>query len=91
MTTTSGCRATDVPGRLDPVHLGHVDVHEDERGVELLRQGDRLAPVGGLADELELGGPPEDGLHRRPERGLIVHDQDGKPFTHPPFSHGAAG
>ena len=82
MTTTPGCTGDERPGRLDPVHLGHVDVHQDEGGLELLCQRDRLASVGRLADQLELGRPAEDGLHGRPERGLIVHDQDRKAFTH---------
>ena len=41
--------------RLDAGHAGHADVEEDEVGMVLLDQLDRLGAVLRLADDLELG------------------------------------
>jgi hypothetical protein len=41
-----------LPGRLEPVELGHADVDQYEVGLELARPRERLAPVTGLADHL---------------------------------------
>ena len=69
-------------GRLDPVHLRHVDVHQDQSGTELLLEGYRLGPAGGLAHQLELGGPLQHRLHGSSEGCLVVDDQDGEPIAH---------
>jgi hypothetical protein len=45
----------DRPGRLDAVHARHADVEEDQVGMVLLDQLDRLGAVLRLADDLELG------------------------------------
>ena len=43
----------DLPGRLDAVHLGHPDVHQDDVGGELVDQPHRLDAVAGGAHDLE--------------------------------------
>ena len=42
-------------GGLDPVELGHLDVHHDQVGLELDGEADRLLAVLGLADDLVAG------------------------------------
>jgi hypothetical protein len=74
--------AGQAPGRLDPVHAGHADVHEHDVGPDVPGQPHRLGPIGRLPDHLEarLGvqDHPEPGPHQR----LVVGDQD-------PDGHGA--
>jgi len=43
----------DAPGGLDAVHLGHVDVHQHQRRVQLVDQLDRLGAARRLARQLE--------------------------------------
>src|SRR5438093_1422859 len=43
------------PRGRDPVPVAHLYVHEDHVGQKLLRHGERLVSVAGLADDLYLG------------------------------------
>src|SRR3712207_9058467 len=48
-------RAGEHPPRgLDPVELGHADVHEHDVGAQAARRVDGLQPVRRLADDLEV-------------------------------------
>ena len=52
----------DAPGGLDPVDVGHADVHQDHVGQELVRHADGLVAVGGFAHDVEAviaQAPPE--------------------------------
>ena len=52
----------ELPGRLDPVHLRHADVEQAHVRPQRAREGHRLAPVRGLADDLDAGLRVEDHL-----------------------------
>ena len=65
----------DLPGGLQPVHLGHLDVHEHDVRIELLRELDRLGAVPRLADDLEVGLGLEDQAEARPHELLVVGQQ----------------
>jgi hypothetical protein len=45
----------DRPRRLDPVARGHVEVHQDDVGLQLERARDHLIAVGRLACEDDVG------------------------------------
>ena len=47
--------ARELPGRLDPVHPGHADVHQDHVGAALATDLDSLLSVGGGAHHGEVG------------------------------------
>ncbi len=65
----------DAPGRFDAVHLGHINIHHDHVGVELLSEFHRFRPVPRFANHFEMlvGG------HNAPQafahEGMIVHKQ----------------
>src|SRR5262245_45030322 len=61
--------------RLDAVHPGHRDVHQNQIGLERMRLSDRLEPVRGLADDLQLGPRLHHLAKRRSHRRVIVDDQ----------------
>ena len=44
----------DPPSRLEPVELGHANVHQDDRRVEASRLLDRLQPVRRLGHDLDV-------------------------------------
>src|SRR5687767_4872097 len=46
----------DEPGRLDPIELWHGDIHDDHRGLHLVRGEESLEPVGRGSDD-EPGAP----------------------------------
>ena len=78
--TTTGDRVLDAgtgeqPGRLDAVHAGHPDVEQAHVRAQPPGQLDGLAPVGGLADDLDAGLRVED--HRQPGADdlLVVRDE----------------
>src|SRR4029453_13195440 len=50
----------DPRGRLEAVHIGHADVHEDHVGTVLAGYLDRLAPGPGLGDDLDVVVNPQD-------------------------------
>src|ERR687894_390514 len=61
------CAARQLRCRLDSIHVGHADVHQDDVGSQLAHAVDRLPAVGSLADDLEPGlrveEQPEAGAH----------------------------
>ena len=70
-----GVGGEDAPGRLEPVELGHADVHQDDGRVEARRLLDRLEAVARLGHDLDvlLVGEqhPEAGADHR----LVVGDE----------------
>lgn len=66
----------DPARRLDPVHQGHADVHEDEVRSEFLREVDRFGTVHGTADDRDAGIRLEEGSNRLREEGVVVGDED---------------
>ena len=68
-------RGQQPPGRLDPVDLRHAHVHQDDVRRDAARQLDRLAPVGRLADDLEVGLRLEDHPEAGAHECLVVDDQ----------------
>ena len=82
----------DAAGGLDPVHDGHRDVHQDDVGHQVDAERDRLAAVGGLADDLEV---PALGEHRaqHPARLVrVIADQYADHSVHTlRFSHSTSG
>src|SRR6478672_8102310 len=45
---------TNAARRLDAVHVRHRNIHQDDIGLERARLIDRLEPVAGVSDDLEL-------------------------------------
>ena len=78
----AGIAAEQVARGLEPVELGHPDVHQHEVRRELARALQRLAPVGGLADHLEVGLRVEDHPQAAAHERLIVGDQDPDGLAH---------
>ncbi len=68
--------AGDATGRLEPVHLRHPDVHEEDVRAFAAREVDRLDAVRGFADDLDVGRRTQQ--HREPaaHEGLVVGDGD---------------
>jgi hypothetical protein len=57
---------------LQPVHLGHPHVHEDEVGAELSARLQGLLAVVGLSDDLESLLAGEHGPETFPYQGVVV-------------------
>ena len=76
-----GCRH-DALGRLDAVHHGHPDVHQDHVGPSGCRELDRRAAVTRLADDLEVGLGGDQHPDSRPEQRLVVDERDPDRATH---------
>src|SRR5262249_4842751 len=66
----------DAPGRLDPVHGRHTDVHQDDVREQPLRQLDRLAAVAGLADDLDVVLGAEDHAEAVAHERLVVAEEN---------------
>ena len=66
----------DLPGRLDAVDPGQVDVHQHQVGPQLPDGDERLLAGRHRAHDLEAVGHLDHGRHRTPERLLVVDDQD---------------
>ena len=72
-TLALGQPFSQLAGRLDPVHAGHADVHDDDVRVAAERQLDGCGAVGGFADDPDVRRPRE----RKPEAladDLVVVD-----------------
>jgi hypothetical protein len=67
----------DPAGCLEPVQVGHLDVHQDDVGTAPARELDGVAPVDRLADDVEVGLQLEDGAKARADERLVVGDQHG--------------
>ena len=65
-------------GRLDAVHAGHANVHQDDVGGVLCGGADGLLPRAGLAYNLDVAGRLEDGLEACAHHRLIVGDDDAQ-------------
>jgi len=63
------------PAGLDPAGLRHPDVHEHDVGQRFAGHGDRLGPVAGLPDQIDVVLLIQDHLQAAPEQGMIVGDQ----------------
>ena len=59
---------------LEPGHARHLDVQEHQVGLVLLDGGHRLAAVGALRDDLEVGGPAQAQLDAAPRQHLVIDD-----------------
>ena len=71
----------DAPGGLQPVHLRHPDVHQDDVGPGAPDRVDGLGAVGRLGDHVDaVGGQdhPEAGADQR----LVVGDHDAQRRGH---------
>ena len=66
----------DPAGRLDAVHVRHADVHEHDIRIEFARQGDRLAAVRGLANDIDVGFGAEDDANAAAHERLVIREQD---------------
>ena len=66
----------DASGRLEPVELGHTDVHQDDRRVEARRLLDRLEPVAGLGDHLDVVLAGEEHAKAGAHHRLVVDHED---------------
>ena len=71
-----GALLVDLARRLDAVHVGELDVEEDDVGPELLDQPERLAAVGGLGDDLDVLLVLEKVFDPFAEQRLVVRDDD---------------
>ncbi len=68
-------RAGKLPGGLDAVDPGHADVEQADVRAELVGEGNRLAPVGSLGDNLDVGMSGEDHRETGADEVLIVGDE----------------
>ena len=72
----------DAAGGLDPAHLGHVDVHQDQGRVQRRDEVDRLGAALRLPGELEALKPAQHGASGQAERRLVVDDEHGPGIAH---------
>src|SRR5918996_1239356 len=77
----------DLLRRLDARTPRHPHVHQHDVRHQLGSALDRLVPVVGLADHLDVGLSPEDHLQASAEQGMIVGDQDSKAVRCGLFRH----
>ena len=65
----------DAPRRLEPVELGHADVHEDDGRLEARRLVDGLEPVARLGDDLDVLLAGEQHAEAGADHRLVVGDE----------------
>ena len=82
-----GALGLDSADRGDAVHVRHQEVHEDDIRREPAGQGDALAAVGRLADDLDVVLEIEEDPKTHPDDGMVVDDQDPDPGA---LLHGAS-
>src|SRR4051812_10765226 len=63
------------PGRLDAVDARHVEVHDDHVGLQLAGALDRLRPVGGGADELDVVDRRDEPAEALADHAVVVGEQ----------------
>jgi hypothetical protein len=68
--------AGDPAGWLEPVEVGHADVHEEHVGAGPFGEGDRLVAVAGFADEFKVVGVADHGGEPGAHERLVVGDGD---------------
>ena len=66
----------DAPRRLEPVELGHADVHQHDGRVEARRLVDRLEAVARLGDDLHVRLAREQHAEAPAHERLVVGDED---------------
>ena len=66
----------DAAGRLDPVELGHAQVHDDEIGGELIGELDDFVSVGGDGDDVDAVELADQMGEAVAEDGMVVGDDD---------------
>src|SRR5262249_39094731 len=71
----SGVVAVNPAGGLDAVHARQPDIHENNRGVELVDEDECQFGRLGLADQLNIGVLAEDLPDPVPVQGVVVHHQ----------------
>ena len=76
----------DPPGRLEPVELGHADVHQDDGGIEAGGLLDRLEPVARLGDDLDVLFAGEQHAEAGADHRLVVGDEDADRHARSPPS-----
>ena len=74
----------DPPRRLEPVHPGHRDVHQDDVGLILGGRGHGIGPVRRDVDHTEILLPIQGDLQCLAERTLVVDDEDRDGFAGSP-------
>jgi hypothetical protein len=67
----------DLLRRLQAVHDGHCDVHQDHVGPDLEGQADCLRAVAGMAGDLDPLVRRQDRFERLREHAVVVRDQNG--------------
>src|SRR6266446_223268 len=60
-------------GDRQAVHEGHVDVHEDDIGQDLLGFANGFEAIGGFADDDEAFLPGEAGTDSAPDKRMVIH------------------
>src|SRR5690606_10043198 len=68
--------AHQLPGGLQAVGLRHPDVHQDDVRAKLCDEPERLDPVGGLPDDLDVVLAVEDGAEPGADQPLVVGQDD---------------
>src|SRR5207253_4562477 len=62
----------DLLGRLDPIALGHLDVDDEDVGLQFLDDTDDVAAVAGLADDLDNAGVRHACLDRLADDLMVI-------------------
>ena len=70
----------DLARRLDAVELGHVQIHDDDVGLQRLGGGDRLGAGRRLAHDLRLAERREQRAEPSAEDRMVVGDEDANAF-----------
>src|ERR1035438_9129808 len=66
----------DLAGRFEAVGAGHADVHQHHLSAQGAGEGDGCRAVGGLADDLDVGGYADQNSEAGPDEGLVIGEQD---------------
>jgi hypothetical protein len=66
----------DAPRGREPVHAGHADVQQHERGMQLVDGPERVLTGRRAPEPAEAGGGGDDLADDVQEEGLVVHTED---------------
>src|SRR5262245_19971057 len=69
-------RSSNPGGRLNTIEPGHVDVHHNDRGLQLCHRQHSLFAIRRLADNLEMGIGGENRPERLPNLLHVIHEED---------------